>query len=140
MIDAIGVFDSGVGGLTVVSALRRRLPRESILYLGDTARVPYGSKSPETVSRYRGYLAQYKYNDIRLLISVAGDGSISLTTRKRQPLKSFEVDESLRRQFSRLRTKRGKIYLLDGGVLRSAYGPGAARLPARRDPRFRAAQ
>lgn len=52
MIDAIGVFDSGVGGLTVVSALRRRLPGESILYLGDTARLPYGSKSRETVSRY----------------------------------------------------------------------------------------
>jgi glutamate racemase len=52
MIDAIGVFDSGVGGLTVVSALRRRLPQESILYLGDTARLPYGSKSPDTVTRY----------------------------------------------------------------------------------------
>jgi len=52
MIDAIGVFDSGVGGLTVVSALRRRLPEESILYLGDTARLPYGSKSPDTVIRY----------------------------------------------------------------------------------------
>src|SRR5919112_5616050 len=51
-VDAIGVFDSGVGGLTVVSALRRRLPRESILYLGDTARLPYGSKSEETVTRY----------------------------------------------------------------------------------------
>jgi glutamate racemase len=51
-MDAIGVFDSGVGGLTVVSALRQRLPGESILYLGDTARLPYGSKSPETVTRY----------------------------------------------------------------------------------------
>ncbi|HTQ80571.1 MAG TPA: glutamate racemase [Thermoanaerobaculia bacterium] len=51
-MDAIGVFDSGVGGLTVVSALRRRLPEEPILYLGDTARLPYGSKSPETVTRY----------------------------------------------------------------------------------------
>lgn len=51
-MDAIGVFDSGVGGLTVVAALRRRLPGESILYLGDTARLPYGSKSPETVTRY----------------------------------------------------------------------------------------
>ena len=48
----IGVFDSGVGGLTVVAALRRRLPRESILYLGDTARLPYGTKSPATVARY----------------------------------------------------------------------------------------
>lgn len=48
----IGVFDSGVGGLTVLHALRRRLPRESTIYLGDTARVPYGPKSPETVRRY----------------------------------------------------------------------------------------
>jgi glutamate racemase len=48
----IGVFDSGIGGLTVVAALTRRLPRESIVYLGDTARLPYGSKSPETVTGY----------------------------------------------------------------------------------------
>lgn len=48
----IGVFDSGVGGLTVVSALMRRLPRESILYLGDTVRLPYGTKSASTVERY----------------------------------------------------------------------------------------
>jgi glutamate racemase len=48
----IGVFDSGVGGLTVVRALRRALPGEDILYLGDTARVPYGSRSPRTVEKY----------------------------------------------------------------------------------------
>ncbi len=48
----IGVFDSGVGGLTVVAALRRRLPAASILYLGDTARLPYGTKSRRTVLRY----------------------------------------------------------------------------------------
>jgi glutamate racemase len=48
----IGVFDSGVGGLTVVRALRAALPGEDIVYLGDTARVPYGSKSPRTVERY----------------------------------------------------------------------------------------
>ncbi len=51
-MDTIGVFDSGVGGLTVVAALCERLPRESILYLGDTARLPYGSKSEDTVTRY----------------------------------------------------------------------------------------
>ncbi len=48
----IGVFDSGIGGLTVVAALREHLPGESIYYLGDTARVPYGGKSRETVTRY----------------------------------------------------------------------------------------
>lgn len=48
----VGVFDSGVGGLTVLRELRRVLPGEDFVYLGDTARVPYGTKSPETVSRY----------------------------------------------------------------------------------------
>jgi glutamate racemase len=48
----IGIFDSGVGGLTVVRAVRALLPAEDIVYLGDTARVPYGSKSPATVVRY----------------------------------------------------------------------------------------
>ena len=48
----IGVFDSGVGGLTVFHALERALPGESLVYLGDTARVPYGTKSAETVVRY----------------------------------------------------------------------------------------
>ena len=54
----IGVFDSGIGGLTVVKALRDLLPNENISYLGDTARVPYGPKSPETVQRYAVELAQ----------------------------------------------------------------------------------
>ncbi len=48
----LGVFDSGLGGLTVARALREALPRERIVYLGDTARVPYGTRSPETVLRY----------------------------------------------------------------------------------------
>ena len=48
----IGVFDSGIGGLTVVRELIRQLPHESLIYFGDTARVPYGNKSPETVRRY----------------------------------------------------------------------------------------
>ncbi|MSU63001.1 MAG: glutamate racemase [Pedosphaera sp.] len=48
----IGIFDSGVGGLTVVRQIRRVLPREDIVYLGDTARVPYGTKSPATVIRF----------------------------------------------------------------------------------------
>ncbi|MEM6883513.1 MAG: glutamate racemase [Verrucomicrobiota bacterium] len=48
----LGVFDSGVGGLTVVREINRLLPAESIIYLGDTARVPYGNKSPEAVQRY----------------------------------------------------------------------------------------
>ena len=48
----IGVFDSGVGGLTVLKALREKLPHEDLIYLGDTARLPYGTKSPTSISRY----------------------------------------------------------------------------------------
>jgi glutamate racemase len=48
----IGVFDSGIGGLTVVRALTRELPHENIVYFGDTARVPYGPKSPQVVREY----------------------------------------------------------------------------------------
>ncbi len=48
----IGIFDSGIGGLTVTRAIYERLPHESTIYFGDTARVPYGPKSPETVRRY----------------------------------------------------------------------------------------
>ena len=50
--DAIGIFDSGVGGLTVLHALLAALPREDLIYLGDTGRYPYGTKSAETVTRY----------------------------------------------------------------------------------------
>ena len=52
MTQPIGVFDSGIGGLTVLAALRRRLPQEQFVYFGDTARVPYGTKSTITVRRY----------------------------------------------------------------------------------------
>src|SRR5947207_5797904 len=48
----IGIFDSGIGGLTVARQLRRFLPAEDLVYLGDTARVPYGTKSPSTVVRF----------------------------------------------------------------------------------------
>src|ERR1043165_7955662 len=48
----IGIFDSGVGGLTVVRQIHRALPSENLVYLGDTARVPYGTKSPSTVVRF----------------------------------------------------------------------------------------
>lgn len=51
-LDPIGVFDSGIGGLTVVAALQELLPSETIFYIGDTARVPYGGKSRKTVERY----------------------------------------------------------------------------------------
>jgi glutamate racemase len=55
----IGVFDSGIGGLTVAHEVIRQLPHESIVYFGDTARVPYGPKSPDTVRRYSREIASF---------------------------------------------------------------------------------
>jgi len=55
----VGIFDSGIGGLTVAHAVMRQLPRESVTYFGDTARVPYGPKSPETVRRYSLEIAAF---------------------------------------------------------------------------------
>lgn len=65
----IAVFDSGVGGLTVVQALRQRLPSEHILYVGDTARVPYGSKSAAAVTRYATEITRWLMRDpVKMLI------------------------------------------------------------------------
>src|SRR5216117_2665201 len=55
----IGIFDSGIGGLTVVRQIHRVLPHEDLVYLGDTARVPYGTKSPGTVVRFACEDAQF---------------------------------------------------------------------------------
>src|SRR5437660_6155406 len=67
----IGVFDSGIGGLTVVKALRDLLPNEKIFYLGDTARVPYGNKSADTVERYSVELASMLIRENAKVIVVA---------------------------------------------------------------------
>lgn len=72
----IGIFDSGVGGLTVLKAIRERLPHEHLLYLGDTARLPYGTKGAETVSRYAvqaaGHLVE---RGIKLLVVACNTAS-----------------------------------------------------------------
>ena len=80
----IGVFDSGIGGLTVVKALRDLLPNENISYLGDTARVPYGPKSPETVQRYAIELAEMlmKRNAKALVVACNTVSSVPALTKK----------------------------------------------------------
>lgn len=67
--DAIGVFDSGIGGLTVVRALMERLPYENLIYFGDTARVPYGVKSVATISRFTTQIADFLLaREVKLMI------------------------------------------------------------------------
>ncbi|MHB8873394.1 MAG: glutamate racemase [Myxococcaceae bacterium] len=73
---AIGVFDSGVGGLTVLKALMQRLPNESTIYLGDTARVPYGTKSAEVVTRYSVKNGEFLLDrDVKLLVVACNTAS-----------------------------------------------------------------
>ena len=85
----IGVFDSGIGGLTVMSELAAKLPDESIIYLGDTARVPYGDKSPETITKYAledaAFLAE---SGVKLIIAACNTvSSVALDVLK----KSFDI-------------------------------------------------
>ena len=83
---AIGVFDSGVGGLTVARSLTERLPHEEIVYLGDTARVPYGSKSAETVVRYSRMAADFLMEQgVKLIVIACNTASaFALETLQRQ--------------------------------------------------------
>ncbi len=82
---AIGIFDSGVGGLTVLRELARTVPQEDTIYLGDTARVPYGTKSPDTVIRYSQEIASFLIKrDIKLLVVACNTASaVALPTLRR---------------------------------------------------------
>jgi glutamate racemase len=72
----VGAFDSGVGGLTVVHAMRKLLPAEDILYLGDTARVPYGNKSPETIIRYaREIMVYLRRHEVKAVVVACNTAS-----------------------------------------------------------------
>ena len=84
----IGVFDSGVGGLTVADKLFRLLPKENIVYFGDTARVPYGNKSKETITRFSKEITKFLLGFKVKLIIVACNTASSLSL------------ETLRRSFS----------------------------------------
>jgi glutamate racemase len=75
-LNPIGIFDSGMGGLTVMRALKARLPNESFFYLGDTARLPYGTKSADTVTRYAVQAsAALMKHDIKLLVVACNTAS-----------------------------------------------------------------
>ena len=72
----IGVFDSGVGGLTVLKAIRETLPNENLIYLGDTARLPYGTKSAASIQRYAVQAtAKLREHDIKMLVVACNTAS-----------------------------------------------------------------
>lgn len=82
-IRPIGVFDSGIGGLTCLKELRELLPNEDIVYLGDTARVPYGTKSRDTIAQYaRQDIAFLEKHDVKMILVACGTVSSVMETVK----------------------------------------------------------
>lgn len=110
----IGIFDSGIGGLTVLKEIMRVLPGEDTIYLGDTARLPYGTKSEETVIRYSMENTQFllKY-DIKLLVVACNTASaVSLPVlRQKFSIPIVGVIEAGARAAERS-TKNGKVGII----------------------------
>ncbi len=88
----IGIFDSGVGGLTVLKAIRAELPCENLLYLGDTARLPYGTKSPASIARYAAQAtAELQKRGIKLLVVACNTASAVALDALREQMSPLPV-------------------------------------------------
>jgi glutamate racemase len=125
MQKAIGIFDSGVGGLTVLKELVAALPQEHTIYLGDTARVPYGIRSPETVTRYSFENTQFLLaQEIKMLVVACNTASaISLGAVKKEfPLPVIGVLEpGARAAVASTRARRIGIIGTEATVASGAY-------------------
>ena len=129
---AIGIFDSGVGGLTVLKEIITVLPQEDTIYFGDTARVPYGTKSPETVTRYSLEIASFLVRrDIKLLVVACNTASAcaldTLTEMLSIPVVGV-IEPGARRAVAV--TKTGKVGVIgtEGTVRSSAYTKAIKRI------------
>src|SRR3712207_6450685 len=133
----IGVFDSGVGGLTVARELLRRLPEESILYLGDTARVPYGPRGAATISRFALELVQFLL-ERKVKALVVACNSISAAAieaiRRLSPVPVIDVIEPTVRA-AVAATRTGRIGVI--GTVATVSSGVYERLAAAIDPTVR---
>ncbi len=128
----IGLFDSGVGGLTVLRAIHRTLPHESTLYFGDTARVPYGSKSQSVITRFSIEIAQFLLKKkIKLLVVACNTASaFSLAALQKQfriPIVGVIVPGARAAQVSTTRKRIGVIGT-EGTIESRAYTQAIHRL------------
>ncbi len=107
---AIGVFDSGLGGLTVVKELRKFLPNEDIVYFGDTGRVPYGTRSRETIRKYAVQDERFLLtHNVKAIIAACGTvSSVASDTANDLPVPFFEVVSHAAKAAVEA-TKNGKI-------------------------------
>ena len=90
---AIGIFDSGLGGLTVAREIMKKLPKENIVYFGDTGRVPYGTRSTETIIKYTRQDERFLLSqDVKLIVAACGTvSSVAADTAKELPVPFIEV-------------------------------------------------
>ncbi len=132
MQKAIGIFDSGIGGLTVLKEIMATLPDENTIYLGDTARVPYGIRSPETVTRYSFENTQFLLaQEIKILVVACNTASaISLEAVKKEfPLPVIGVlDPGARAAVAA--TKAGKVGVIgtEATIMSGAYEKAIRKL------------
>jgi glutamate racemase len=125
----IGVFDSGIGGLTVVAALRRRLPREPIVYLGDTARLPYGTKSPDTVLGYtRRNLAFLRSRGVKAMVVACNTASALALPRLDTDLPTWGVIGPGARRAAAAAKRRVGVIATASTVRSDAYRRALAEL------------
>lgn len=89
----IGVFDSGLGGLTVVKEIKKQLPHEDVIYFGDTGRVPYGTRSVDTIKKYAFQDERFLLSkDVKLIVAACGTvSSVASDLSKELPVPYFEV-------------------------------------------------
>ncbi|MBO5928814.1 MAG: glutamate racemase [Clostridia bacterium] len=113
----IGVFDSGLGGLTVVRELSKHLPHENLIYFGDTGRVPYGSRSPEMIRRFALQDSRFLLShDVKCIIAACGTvSSIASDLLSSLPVPAWGVVEPTADQ-ALSATKNGKIGVLGTAV------------------------
>lgn len=123
--DPIGVFDSGIGGLTVLKEITRRLPSEDTIYLGDTARVPYGSKSRETVVGYSLEVARFlSGRGIKLLVVACNTASAYAVDRLAETLDIpviGVIEPGAKAAVGATRTGRIGVIGTEGTIRSSAY-------------------
>jgi glutamate racemase len=131
----LGVFDSGLGGLTVVRALRQALPQEQIVYLGDTARVPYGTKGAATVIRYALACARHLIaRDVKAIVVACNTVSAIAPDRLRIELDVpilGVVEPGARAAVAATRTGRIGVLATAGTISSGAYPRAVAQLSTR---------
>ncbi|MCL2450213.1 MAG: glutamate racemase [Polyangiaceae bacterium] len=131
----LGVFDSGLGGLTVVRALREALPNEPIVYLGDTARVPYGTKAPATVVKYALACARHlAARDVKALVIACNTVSAVAPERLRVDLDVpvlGVIDPGARAAVAATKSGRIGVLATRGTIASGAYPRAVARVSTR---------